>query len=781
MAFTKIASPGIDTTGSYTVQELNTVGVMTAGTVQVGAATTVHTTGIDLGSGNITSHNINSTGIITATSFVGPVTGAITGTATNAQGLTGSPSITVTDITASGNVSIGGTLTYEDVTNIDSVGIITAQSGINVTGGNLDIGGATHSRNLTVHDATNSVILIEGASNGTSNLMFADENDEDVGMLGYNHASNYLAFTVNAEERLRISSTGLVGIGTDNLTSNLTIAEDHVSTNAELAINYTGSGNRTSAIRFQRGGTNYGYIAGAGFMLTTGAQDDLAIAPVSGKNLLFGIGNSEKLRVTTAGNVGVGTTNAQAKLDVIGEIRAAGIAITESYPTISPSLNLNFAKSRSLGPHVTFSRTSNATYVGRDGLIKTVGYDEPRFDHDPTTGESLGLLSEEERTNYCGNSEMLANWGGGTAGDTFTASSGAQLSVNPDGSSPAYHYSPSSNAGHHRFNRTVTLPTLNTNYVVSLFVKRVTAGSVSNLNRYIELEATGSWNGNSPGTGQSGANGGTAVTFDMQNLAIQSKTDNTDGYVGDAKIENYGNGWYRLSYVFNPGIGSNFTGYVWWGHPATLGGDTGGETGNGNPSFYFWGASVENGSFITSHIPTPANTSATRQPDRARIVGKSFSDFFNATEGTLIVQGRTAAGNSLQFTNQPIISINAGNSTNRIIMFDRDGGTLEWNVVDGSSANGSGVLLDNTTSYTGANDYIMCGTYKNGAPTRAVANGLGANGTIIESSGKNDTVNTFTTMDIGNELGTRECSSPIKQVRYYPLSLSDDQIKTLVK
>ena len=52
MAFTKIVSPGIDTTGSYTVQELNTVGVMTAGTVQVGAATTVHSTGIDLGSGN---------------------------------------------------------------------------------------------------------------------------------------------------------------------------------------------------------------------------------------------------------------------------------------------------------------------------------------------------------------------------------------------------------------------------------------------------------------------------------------------------------------------------------------------------------------------------------------------------------------------------------------------------------------------------------------------------------------------------------------------------------
>ena len=69
------------------------------------------------------------TGVLTATSF--------DGTVGNATGLTGSPSITVTDITANGNVSIAGTLTYEDVNNIDSVGIITARQGIDVTGGGI--------------------------------------------------------------------------------------------------------------------------------------------------------------------------------------------------------------------------------------------------------------------------------------------------------------------------------------------------------------------------------------------------------------------------------------------------------------------------------------------------------------------------------------------------------------------------------------------------------------------------------------------------------------------
>ena len=82
------------------------------------------------------------TGVLTATSFSGSLAGsASTATvATNAYGLVGSPNINVGSVTGttgtfSGNVSVGGTLTYDDVTNIDSVGLITARSGINVLAG----------------------------------------------------------------------------------------------------------------------------------------------------------------------------------------------------------------------------------------------------------------------------------------------------------------------------------------------------------------------------------------------------------------------------------------------------------------------------------------------------------------------------------------------------------------------------------------------------------------------------------------------------------------------
>ena len=81
------------------------------------------------------SRNLNA-GIITATTFVGALTGNASGTA---GGLSGTPSITVQDITAE-MVSIGGTLTYEDVTQIDSVGIITAQQDVRV-GRNFNVTG----------------------------------------------------------------------------------------------------------------------------------------------------------------------------------------------------------------------------------------------------------------------------------------------------------------------------------------------------------------------------------------------------------------------------------------------------------------------------------------------------------------------------------------------------------------------------------------------------------------------------------------------------------------
>ena len=100
------------------------------------------------------------TGILTATStnFTDTVvTGVLTATSAAIGNIPG-------DLSVSGNVSIGGTLTYEDVTNIDSVGIITAQSGIVVSGGaTIAVGsGVTISdtSGITLNEATNASHII---------------------------------------------------------------------------------------------------------------------------------------------------------------------------------------------------------------------------------------------------------------------------------------------------------------------------------------------------------------------------------------------------------------------------------------------------------------------------------------------------------------------------------------------------------------------------------------------------------------------------------------------
>jgi hypothetical protein len=105
-----------------------------------------------------------------------------------------------------------------------------------------------------------------------------------------------------------------------------------------------------------------------------------------------------------------------------------------------PSLFLDFANKKSLVDRIsgnnliTFERASIGTYVGADGLIKTAAADEARFDHHPETGESLGLLIEESRTNLVPHSQELnaATWN-----KYFGSSVSENYAIAPDGTQTA--------------------------------------------------------------------------------------------------------------------------------------------------------------------------------------------------------------------------------------------------------------------------------------------------------------------------------------------------------
>ena len=238
---------------------------------------------------NINSHNINSTGIITAVSFVGNLTGG-------ASSITGTPHVSLGNVNAgiatftgalsgttanfSGNVTVGGVLTYEDVKNVDSIGIITARTGVFV-GDFLDVGSNIKLGNSGVITATTfkgDGDFVELDVDGHTNL----DNVNVAGVATF--ASTVNATLFSGASQIGIQSAGTqIGAGITQL--------NFVGTGNTFAVNGTtvdisiaGGGGGTGA-----GGTWSTYTAGIATSKSVG---------VNTTNLddtdLTGIGNSFK-------------------------------------------------------------------------------------------------------------------------------------------------------------------------------------------------------------------------------------------------------------------------------------------------------------------------------------------------------------------------------------------------------------------------------------------------------------------------------------------------------
>jgi hypothetical protein len=111
---------------------------------------------IPVGYGLTGAGNINLTGTITATSF----SGTFSGTATNAQGLTGTPSITVQDATVEGNLTVNGTQTILNTSSLEvedlNVGIASTATKLTNTeldGAGITIYGSQGDKSLTWDNA----------------------------------------------------------------------------------------------------------------------------------------------------------------------------------------------------------------------------------------------------------------------------------------------------------------------------------------------------------------------------------------------------------------------------------------------------------------------------------------------------------------------------------------------------------------------------------------------------------------------------------------------------
>jgi hypothetical protein len=287
------------------------------------------------------------------------------------------------------------------------------------------------------------------------------------------------------------------------------------------------------------------------------------------------------------------------------------------FPSVRPTLDLDFANSKTLDPRITFTRASGGSYVGADGLIKYAGVNEARFDHDPSTGESLGLLIEAARTNLATFSE---DW------QSFHARDNVDFVLNdvisPDG-------------------------TLTADKLVC------TAGGIVNsglIQKITSISANTSWytcswfiknNGAKESNLQIAHSGGTFIAFTVKinwtsgdtPTFLQSSASGTANRIIHP-VQKFPNGWFRFSISQqNNGTGTSLVTRIYVSsNTSTVNGD----------SIYSWGSQMEPGQFPTSYIPTLGST-RTRLSDFAEINGKNFSDFYNPRqdEGTIFTNAKT--------------------------------------------------------------------------------------------------------------------------------------------
>jgi len=259
---------------------------------------------------NITSHNINSSGIITAVSFSGP----FSGTGGNFTGI-----ITATAATFSGNVTIGGTLTYEDVTNIDSVGVVTARAGIDLTGGNItlgDSGGSSDDRIKLGADGDLS-IYHNGSAGYISNTSSALYLQAKTGQNGINiWPDGVLQLHHSGSEKLETQSWGFWSHGSIKPSADTyDLGGNHVSNRwNDIFVADTGEINigDGSDLTIQHNATN---------SVIKNITGDLEFQEhTSSGNIIFKTTTSgtERLSIKSDGKIGIGSAVPAYNLDISG-------------------------------------------------------------------------------------------------------------------------------------------------------------------------------------------------------------------------------------------------------------------------------------------------------------------------------------------------------------------------------------------------------------------------------------------------------------------------------
>ena len=398
------------------------------------------------------------------------------------------------------------------------------------------------------------------------------------------------------------------------------------------------------------------------------------------------------------------------------------------FPNVRPSLDLRFALAKKLDPRITFTRGSTGTYFGSDGLMRTAGVNEPRFDHDPVTGQSLGLLVEESRTNLYTRSDIEGTVGSQPTGMSLFGPSNGQTAV----VSTDVFLGPNGQSCKH------TRGTWSDNNIGYFGSGTVTAGQTYVFSAYVYIPSSQAKNFE-----------GKLIRWGIESANSSSTYASADVTIVDR--------WQR---VFGTCVPSG-TSATWVLRT----------TANVGSFFYTDCWQLELGSLPTSYMPASGGSQFTRSADNASMTGTNFSSWYNSSEGTLFVASRI---NALGGPGYPGIAyVDDGTVNNCIGFYVDDAGTDRI---------GAESYISGRLQYGFASSFATTANKLNKAiSSYSINNFSGAFDTSgqvqRDTNGSIPTVNRLILGDLRG--GNGKLNGTIARFTYYPIQLTNQQLINL--
>jgi hypothetical protein len=433
------------------------------------------------------------------------------------------------------------------------------------------------------------------------------------------------------------------------------------------------------------------------------------------------------------------------------------MAISQNFSAVSPSLTLNFARSKTLDPRITFTRTTAATRLNDRGLVEVVSANTPRFNHSFNTTtqsiNSLGLLIEEGRTNYILNNTMqgvvVGTPGTPPTGWNQVNRSGLTWSIVGTGTDFGINYvdmrlsgtANASNSPTFTFTGNSDIPASNgQTWTTSCFIKLV-SGSTNGITQIVLSHDERS---NIFLTSVPSSNFLSSINSSTSNIFSSCR------YSFSATNTNASTTFLYPYLLITPTNGSIVDITLRVGMPQT-----------------------ELGSFLTSIIPTSGST-VSRTPDNVTMTGTNFSSWYNQREGSINVNFRGKLQDTSSFDR--VYSINAGTpgveETTLVYNVGYNPDRIGYLVYDNS------VAIQDTTGTAGGFVTPSSSAVKTAMGYLSGSYVYGFNGQT-PITGSVSGVPTPNVLDIGRVGAGSFLNGTISQLSYYPKRVTNNQLQTL--